>query len=38
MGLGGRRAGLTTLVPSCVDCLELFEIQPLVHVDLSMPL
>ena len=25
---GGRSVGLTTLPPSCVDCLEIWEPQP----------
>ena len=27
-GKGGRRVGLTTLPPSCADCLEIWEPQP----------
>ena len=27
-GKGGRCVGLTTLPPSCVDCLEIWEPQP----------
>ena len=27
-GKGGRCVGLTTLPPSCVDCLEIWELQP----------
>jgi len=27
-GKGGRCAGLTTLIPSCADCLEIWESQP----------
>jgi len=27
-GKGGRRVGLTTLPPSCADCLETWEPQP----------
>jgi hypothetical protein len=28
-GEGGRWEGLTTLPPSCADCLEMWELQPL---------
>jgi len=28
-GKGGRCLGLTTLPPSCADCLEIWEPQPL---------
>jgi len=27
-GKGGRCVGLTTLLPSCADCLEIWEPQP----------
>ena len=27
-GKGGRCVGLTTLTPSCTDCLEIWEPQP----------
>jgi hypothetical protein len=27
-GKGGRRVGLTTLPPSCADCLEIWEPRP----------
>ena len=27
-GKGGRCLGLTTLTPSCIDCLEIWETQP----------
>jgi hypothetical protein len=27
-GKGGRCVGLTTLPPSCVDCLKIWELQP----------
>jgi len=27
-GKGGRSVGLTTLPPSCADCLEMWEPQP----------
>jgi len=27
-GTGGRSVGLTTLPPSCADCLEIYEPQP----------
>jgi len=27
-GKGGRRVGLTTLPPSCAECLEIWEPQP----------
>ena len=27
-GKRGRRVGLTTLLPSCADCLEIWEPQP----------
>ena len=27
-GKGGRRAGMSTLPPSCADCLEIWEPQP----------
>jgi hypothetical protein len=27
-GKGGRCLGLTTLLPSCADCLEIWELQP----------
>jgi len=27
-GKGGRCLGLTTLTPSCADCLEIWEPQP----------
>jgi len=27
-GKGGRSIGLTTLLPSCADCLEIWEPQP----------
>jgi len=27
-GKGGRCTGLTTLLPSCADCLEIWEPQP----------
>jgi len=27
-GKGGRCVGLTTLPPSCADCLETWELQP----------
>jgi len=28
LGKGGRCVGLTTIPPSCVDCLEIWKLQP----------